>query len=137
MDLLIITEKFGKKTIKELMDKETIIGNFNLLDEYNRAPYFSIKQFIIDGNISGYAVIFWGHNSIESTDASLEDIVYCSENYAALESFLSHIASHPSYPIPIKDIYYDPEKFAEISHLLDKAGFKRIVRNEERNSFSR
>lgn len=126
MSLIVKTEQFTKEDFIELL-----LNNLNVdlgtLKMYNKANYFVIKKVYNKDILSGYAVVFLGHNGLESNDASIEEIEAFTEE--SLQILINSIKSKDGFPIFIEDIYYDPTKYSEeLNEELNKNGFNAIGR---------
>lgn len=124
----VVNGKLNERDLDELRKANLVLGSTENLNMYNEAPYFSIEKFYCEGKICGFAVIFLGHNGLESTDASLEELVYWLDDSNALYEFLRTVTDRKDFPIETESIYFDSKKFADLTPLLEDTGFssKRI-----------
>lgn len=121
----IVNSKFNPEELNRIYRIEPFIDNFKNLRVFNDTPYFNIQKFYNNGELVGYAVIFLGYNSIMSTDASLEDIVYWKGTALELEEFLNLVYKARDYVFPIENIYYDSDKInPEYTEILNRIGYK-------------
>lgn len=131
--LEIKTAKFEPQEMKTIFKKRKIIdGNLWSLDNYNEASYFKIKQFLEDGNLVGYGVIFLGYNGIESNDVSIADIVYfgdTSQLFKFLNMFSKELIESKDLPFKVNNVYFDSEAYIEeINITFERFGFQKVGR---------
>lgn len=131
--LEIKTAKFEPQEMKTIFKKRKIIdGNLWSLNNYNEASYFKIKQFLEDGNLVGYGVIFLGYNGIESNDVSIADIVYfgdTSQLFKFLNMFSKELIESKDLPFKVNNVYFDSEAYIEeINITFERFGFQKVGR---------
>lgn len=121
----IINKKFSPDELSKIYQIEPFMGDIKDLNIYNDTYGFNIQQFYNNGALVGYAAIFLGYNGLVSSDASIEDIAFWQGTPEELNTFLKMVLSAQDYSIDIKNIYYDPEHFAEsICDDLNRLGYK-------------
>ena len=131
--LEIKTAKFEPQEIKAILKKRNIImGDTWSLNHYNEASYFRIKQFLEDGNLVGYGIIFLGYNGIESNDVSIADIVYfgdTSQLFKFLNMFSKELIESKDLPFKVNNVYFDSEAYIEeINITFERFGFQKVGR---------
>ena len=131
--LEIKTAKFEPQEIKAILKKRNIImGDTWNLNHYNEASYFRIKQFLEDGNLVGYGVIFLGYNGIESNDVSIADIAYfgdTSQLFKFLNMFSKELIESKDLPFKVNNVYFDSEAYIEeINITFERFGFQKVGR---------
>ncbi len=116
-----------KRSLKIIMDKLSENEEYLLLKKfpdkkddiklYQEAAYFQIHKLYYQEFFMGYMVLFLGHHSIESNDASIEDIGFLGNDELLkpiMFYLLNKVSQHKVLTYPFKQVYYDKEKFDDI-----------------------